>query len=185
MNEDDYMRMLMSSINAMERPYPYQFQANAGDLYGGIAGDFKVDPDVVKQILGERPNSQELINQRFTVGANTPLGLLELSKSNEPYNEATRLRYNAEIPIGEGLLNFGAKGSVGGKERIGEIGYSTDVGGGNLSAKFQIGKDQYDQLMRQAQIQYLKQLDKDKAMSVYGGYGNRGMNVGLNYVGRF
>jgi len=133
----------------------------------------------VPQMPASAPQElQSMASQFARVGAKqeTPMGTFGVSYGNEPGQARKQLTY--ENLLG-GLL--GVKGEVGENYRKGSVGFSPSE---NVDVSATLSQDQFGNLMRSLQAQYIKKLNDDLMLGLVGKAGTNPY-VGLQMMGRF
>jgi len=133
----------------------------------------------VPQMPESAPQELQSIASQFArLGAKqeTPLGTVGVSYGNEPGQARRQLTY--ENLLG-GLL--GVKGEVGENYKKGSIVFSPTP---NVDVSATMSQDQFGNLVRSLQAQYIKKLNENLMLGLMGRVGSNPY-VGLQMTGRF
>jgi len=170
------LQELMRSLNQMNRP-PDVMMGTGNELgYANLMG------------RGMRPQSRPMI--AGSMGTQTPMGLLEMSREFTPAGPVDEATLRNQMPMMGGLLGADVFQSMQDPSRGASMSYQRPVGPGMASVRQtnRIGQD--EQLRRDQQMQYLMQVGKNMGLGLYAdradmGAGMGPMNYGVRMQGQF
>lgn len=165
---EDQLRELLGMMSRERMPIDY-----SGDQFG-LRGVPSMPQEVPQEL---RDLSREYL--RASGYQDTPVGRLGASYGNEPGQQGMRASYENAMNLLGGLL--GVKGEIGKDYKKGSVSYSPTE---NLSFGGSITSDQFGNMLRSLQAQYMKKLNEDLMMGVVG-RGGSNPYVGLQMLGRF
>lgn len=163
--QENYTKMIMAKINQMSRPTPVAQMAN--DM--GYANLSSPGPDML----------------RAGVGTDTPIGNMELSRFKSPYGYDDNLTVRNNAPIAGGMGSLAVEKNLLTPEARTIAGYSMPVAGGQMQLRSTTTHDNQKQKTKELEAQYLRQINKNMAVGVYGSQNPYDNRAGLRLEGRF
>jgi len=120
-----------------------------------------------------------------TLGTDTPIGNLEYAKTANPMGLENTVSLSNQMPVGGGMAQVDLLKSLNTPERTAILGYNAPMGRGQFQARAMTGQDAERQKIKEMQMQYLQQLNKNMGVGVYGKKTPYDQSIGLQLQGRF
>jgi hypothetical protein len=163
--QENYTRMLMAKINQMNQS-PLMVQ---GANQMGFANLSTPRQDML----------------RLGIGTETPVGNVEVSRLKNPYGYDDNLTVRNDVPIASGMGSLAVEKNLLTPEARTIAGYSTPVAGGQMQLRSITTHDNQKQKTKELEAQYLRQINKNMAIGVYGSQSPYDNRAGLKLEGRF
>ena len=119
------------------------------------------------------------------LGAHTPIGKLEYARTADPMGVGNSLSFSNQMPVGNGMAQVDLLKSLNTPERTTSFGYNAPLGDGQFQARATTGQNAERQKIKEMQMQYLQQLNKNRGVGVYGKKTPYDQSIGLQVQGRF
>ena len=119
------------------------------------------------------------------IGTDTPFGNFEYAKTTTPTGIENSAMLSNQLPIGNGTAQVDLLKSLNTPERTATLGYNAPMGRGQFQARAMTGQDAERQKIKEMQMQYLQQLNKNMGVGVYGKKTPYDQSIGLQLQGRF
>jgi len=145
-------------------------------------GQLGIDNDLGYANLRAYQNPNAL---QGALGVITPLGNLEYARTANPMSLENSIAFSNQMPIGNGMAQVDLLKSLSTPERTTTLGYNAPMSKGQFRASATTGQDAERQKVKEMQMQYLQQLNKNMGVGVYGKKTPYDQSVGLQVQGRF